>query len=35
MMAAIRPASAFGSVSLNKAIPGTEDLIMIDTPRDE
>lgn len=28
-------ASAFGPVSLNKAIPGTEDLMMIDTLRDE
>lgn len=28
-------ASAFGPISLNKAIPGTEDLMMIDTLRDE
>jgi transposase len=28
-------ASAFGPVSLNKAVPGTEDLMMIDTLRDE
>lgn len=35
MKAAIRPASAFGPVPLNKAIPGTEELMMIDTSRDE
>ncbi len=28
-------ASAFGPISLNKAIPGTEDLMMIDMLRDE
>jgi hypothetical protein len=28
-------ASAFGPISLNKAIPGTKDLMMIDTLRDE